>query len=63
MIKRNLTPLIRERLKNCAAVVLLEARQSGKTTLARTFSEVYFDLELEQENLRLEWWAYHEWPQ
>jgi predicted AAA+ superfamily ATPase len=54
MIKRNLTPLIKERLKNCPAVVLLGARQSGKTTLARTFSEVYVDLELEQEKLRLE---------
>jgi hypothetical protein len=38
MIKRNLTPLIKERLKNYPAVAHLGARQSGKTTLARTFS-------------------------
>lgn len=54
MIKRHLAILIKERLKNYPAVALLGARQSGKTTLARTFSGVYFDLELEQENLRLD---------
>ena len=54
MIKRHLATLIKERLKNYPAVALLGARQSGKTTLARTFSGVYFDLELEQDNLRLD---------
>jgi predicted AAA+ superfamily ATPase len=54
MIKRHLATLIKAHLKNYPAVALLGARQSGKTTLARTFSEVYFDLELEQENLRLD---------
>jgi len=54
MIKRHLANLIKERLKNYPAVALLGARQSGKTTLARTFSELYFDLELEQDKLRLD---------
>lgn len=54
MIKRHLSNLIKERLKNYPAVALLGARQSGKTTLARTFSEQYFDLELEQDKLSLD---------
>ncbi len=54
MIKRTLVHLIKARLKNYPAVALLGARQSGKTTLARTFSEVYFDLELEQDKLGLD---------
>jgi uncharacterized protein len=54
MIGRHLAKLIKERLKNYPAVALLGARQSGKTTLARTFSEAYFDLELEQDKLKLD---------
>jgi hypothetical protein len=54
MVKRHLANLIKEHLKNYPAVALLGARQSGKTTLARTFSELYFDLELEQDKLRLD---------
>ena len=54
MVKRHLATLIKERLKDYPAVALLGARQTGKTTLARTLSEIYFDLELEQENLRLD---------
>lgn len=57
MIKRHLANLIKERLNDYPAVALLGARQSGKTTLAKTFSEVYFDLELESDKLRrdLQW--------
>jgi len=36
------------------AVALLGPRQSGKTTLAKSISKVYFDLEIEQEKLRLD---------
>jgi predicted AAA+ superfamily ATPase len=54
MIKRNIATVINERLKDYPGVALLGARQSGKTTLARTFSKVYFDLELEQDRLRLD---------
>jgi hypothetical protein len=35
-------------------VAILGPRQSGKTTLARTFSETYFDLEQAEERLRLD---------
>ena len=52
MVKRHLANLIKAHLKNYPAVALLGARQSGKTTLAKTFSELYFDLELEQDKLR-----------
>ncbi len=54
MIKRHLAKLIKERLNNYPAVALLGARQAGKTTLAKTFSDAYFDLELEQDKLRLD---------
>ena len=54
MVKRHLANLIKAHLKNYPAVALLGARQSGKTTLAKTFSELYFDLELEQDKLRLD---------
>jgi predicted AAA+ superfamily ATPase len=54
MVKRHLANLIKAHLKNFPAVALLGARQSGKTTLAKTFSELYFDLELEQDKLRLD---------
>ncbi len=54
MIKRKLEKIIRARLKNFPAVAILGPRQVGKTTLAKNFSSVYFDLELEEEKLRLD---------
>jgi predicted AAA+ superfamily ATPase len=54
MIRRKLTNTIISRLKQFPAVALLGPRQSGKTTLARTFSARYYDLEVEQEKLRLD---------
>jgi len=39
-----------DHLRNYPAVALLGARQTGKTTLARTISPVYYDLELETDN-------------
>jgi len=39
-------------------VALVGPRQAGKTTLARSLTEVYFDLEQESERLRLDL----EWP-
>jgi hypothetical protein len=54
MIDRVLRKHIAKCLRAYPAVAILGARQSGKTTLARTFSDSYFDLELEQEKLRLD---------
>lgn len=54
MIKRHLTNQVRRLLKSYPAVALLGARQTGKTTLAKTLSTAYYDLELEQERLRLD---------
>jgi len=54
MIKRTLKNTIISHLKKFPAVALLGPRQSGKTTLAKTFSATYYDLEVEQEKLRLD---------
>jgi len=54
MIDRALRNQIAERLRFFPAVVLLGARQVGKTTLAATFSNVYYDLEQEEDRLRLD---------
>jgi len=54
MVKRKLHKIIASRLKQFPAVALLGPRQSGKTTLAKSISDVYFDLEIEQEKLRLD---------
>jgi uncharacterized protein len=54
MISRSLRKFIAKSLTRYPAVAILGPRQSGKTTLARTFSNTYFDLELEQEKLRLD---------
>lgn len=54
MIKRRLTRLLARRLKEFPAVALLGPRQSGKTTLAKTFPGDYFDLEQSEDQLRLD---------
>ncbi len=54
MLKRQLAKQLQDRLKRFPAVALLGPRQSGKTTLAKTFSKNYFDLEQPQEQLRLD---------
>jgi uncharacterized protein len=54
MIKRRLQKLISGRLHDFPAVALLGPRQVGKTTLAKNLSNQYFDLELEEEKLRLD---------
>ena len=57
MFKRNIKPVLLERLRNYPAVALVGPRQSGKTTLAQGLKGNYFDLEQEAERLRidLEW--------
>lgn len=54
MIKRQIKDVILSRLKTFPAVAILGARQVGKTTLAKTFSNSYYDLELDEERLRLD---------
>jgi uncharacterized protein len=54
MIKRRLQNVISGRLTDFPAVALLGPRQVGKTTLAKHLSSQYFDLELEEEKLRLD---------
>lgn len=54
MIPRILSRLVRSRLKEFPCVAVLGARQSGKTTLAKTFSSSYFDLEQGEDQLRLD---------
>lgn len=54
MIRRLLRRQISDRLSQFPAVALLGSRQSGKTTLAKTFSDHYFDLEQEEDQLRLD---------
>jgi hypothetical protein len=45
MISRRITNLIQRRLERSPAAVITGPRQSGKTTLAKTLSSCYFDLE------------------
>jgi predicted AAA+ superfamily ATPase len=52
MIPRRIERLLRDRLDEYPAVVLLGPRQSDKTTLARTLGGLYFDLEQEAERSR-----------
>lgn len=54
MIARQVHQLVAERLRQFPAVGIVGPRQSGKTTLARQFSSVYFDLEQEADRLRLD---------
>lgn len=58
MVPRALTPLIRKRLIQYPAVALVGPRQVGKTTLAKMFSSVYYDLEQPEERVKLD----VQWP-
>lgn len=54
VIERTLTPLVRQRLTQFPAVTLVGPRQCGKTTLARTLTRRYFNLEAPEERTRLD---------
>jgi predicted AAA+ superfamily ATPase len=54
MITRQITSRLKQSLRDYPSVALLGARQTGKTTLAKSISPNYFDLELESERLRLD---------
>lgn len=54
MINREIKKTVLARLNKFPSVALLGPRQAGKTTLAKTFSDLYFDLEMDEEKLRLD---------
>jgi predicted AAA+ superfamily ATPase len=54
MVPRAIADLVRKRLRESPAVALVGARQSGKTTLARTLSDLCYDLEQPADRLRLD---------
>jgi predicted AAA+ superfamily ATPase len=54
MISRLHARLVREKLGRFPAVAILGPRQCGKTTLARQFKGVYFDMETEGSRARLD---------
>jgi predicted AAA+ superfamily ATPase len=54
VLERVGTRLVRARLTDSPAVVLVGPRQCGKTTLARALGGTYFDLEQESDRLRLD---------
>ncbi len=54
MLSREATPHVQSLLADSPAVGLVGPRQCGKTTLARSLSDTYYDLEQEQERLRLD---------
>lgn len=54
MIARFVTPELRRRLAREPAAVLLGPRQCGKTTLARSLTSLYFDLEQDGDRIALD---------
>ena len=54
MKKRKSESIIKDRLRQYPAVALVGPRQAGKTTLAKMLGGQYFDLEQEQDRIRLE---------
>ena len=54
MQPRVLKPYIEKRLLLYPALALLGPRQVGKTTLAKSFGDLYFDLEQERDRLKLD---------
>lgn len=57
-IQRKVAGLLRSRVARYPAVALVGPRQVGKTTLARSVAESYYDLEQDADRLRLDL----DWP-
>jgi len=54
MIERQMKNVLLDRLQKYPAVSLLGPRQAGKTTLTKSVSSVYYDLEAESDKLKLD---------
>ena len=54
MKRRLAAALLRSRLARSPAVALLGPRQSGKTTLGRSLSRLYYDAEQPSDRVRLD---------
>jgi len=54
MVETEVRRLVVDRLKTFPAVALFGSRQTGKATLARTFSGACYDLEIEEERLKID---------
>ncbi len=54
MLQRAIREVLELRLGRYPAVGLVGPRQTGKTTLARSLSDVYYDMEQEEDRLRLD---------
>jgi len=54
MIERLTEQVVRKRLRSYPAVALLGPRQCGKTTLAQSLDALYFDLETEADQIKLD---------
>ena len=55
MLQRKFKSLIKSRLSMYPAVALVGARQSGKTTLSKSFKDaLYFDMEKDEDRLKLD---------
>ncbi len=54
MIRRTVTRLVQSRLAEYPSVAIVGPRQCGKTTIGKTLSPNYFDLEQEPDRLRLD---------
>ena len=54
MIPRHQQALVLQRLREFPAVALVGPRQAGKTTLAKSLSTIYFDLEQEGDRVQLD---------
>ena len=58
MIPRKITKILRDRLAAYPAVALVGPRQCGKTTIARSLQGLYYDIEQQSDQLRVD----IEWP-
>ncbi len=54
MVPRLIQQIIEQRLRDFPAVAIVGPRQAGKTTLAKVFSTLYFDLEQERDRVQVD---------